>query len=85
VGIITRIGRAPGVRRLVRKPNAPGVVQENPDDEDREPMWCANCRREVLFELTRCPHCGGDPVTGTELTRRAGDLPAPPGASPTAW
>jgi predicted RNA-binding Zn-ribbon protein involved in translation (DUF1610 family) len=85
VGIITQIGRAPGVRRLVRKPAAPAEVRESPDDEDRDPRWCASCRREVLFEMTRCPQCGGEPVTGTELARRDGSLPPPPGAGPTSW
>jgi hypothetical protein len=85
MGIITRIGRAPGVRRLVRKPNAPGEVRESPDDEERDPRWCADCRREVLFDMPRCRHCGGEPVTGTELARRSGDLPAPPGTGPADW
>ena len=31
MGIITRIGNAPGVRRLVRRQQMPGEVRENPD------------------------------------------------------
>jgi hypothetical protein len=85
MGIITRIGSAPGVRRLVRKLEAPAVIRENPDDEDRDPLWCANCGREVLFAQASCRHCGGTAVTANELARRAGDLPPKPGAGPTAW
>jgi hypothetical protein len=85
VGIITRIGRAPGVRRFVRRADAPGEVRESPDDEDWTPMWCSGCGREVLFDLPRCPHCGGEPLSSTELARRAGDLPSPPGRGPTDW
>jgi hypothetical protein len=85
MGIITRIGRAPGVRRLVRKPNAPGEVRESPDDEEWDPRWCAGCGREVLFDAPRCPHCGGEPLSATELARRAGDLPPPAGSGPTSW
>lgn len=85
MGIITRLGRAPGVRRLVKKHEAPGVVREDPDEEDRDPRWCAECGREVLFEATRCRHCGGEAVTANELARRSGDLPSPPGRGPTDW
>lgn len=85
VGIITRIGRAPGVRRLVKKLDSPAVTREDPHDGDWDPLWCASCGREVLFEAPRCPHCGGPAVTGNELARRRGDLPASPGSGPTAW
>lgn len=85
MGIITRIGRAPGVRRLVKKPESPGVVREDPDEEDREPLWCAGCRREVLFGVARCRDCGGEPVTASELARRSGNLPPPPGRGPADW
>jgi hypothetical protein len=85
VGIITRIGRAPGVRRFVKKPDSPGVSRENPDDEDWDPLWCADCRREVLFGAARCPHCDGDAVTANELARRSGDRPTPPGTGPAEW
>ncbi|HEX4428928.1 MAG TPA: hypothetical protein VHZ96_06645 [Frankiaceae bacterium] len=85
MGIITRIGRAPGVRRLVKKHDSPGVIRENPDEEDREPLWCTDCGREVLFEEPRCRHCGGAAVTANELAHRAGDLPPRPGSGPTDW
>jgi hypothetical protein len=84
MGIITRIGRAPGVRRLVKKHEQPGVIREDPDEEDRDPLWCANCGREVLFDQPQCRHCGGQAVTSDELARRSGDLP-PHGGSPTDW
>jgi len=84
VGIITRIGNAPGVRRLVRRQQTPGEVRESPDDDDRVPMWCADCRREVLFESPRCPDCGGAAVTAEELARRTGGVPRT-GISPTDW
>jgi hypothetical protein len=85
VGIITRIGSAPGLRRLVRKPNAPAVAREDPDEEPRDPRWCADCRREVLFEMDRCRHCGGEAVTANELARRAGNLPRSPGTGAADW
>jgi hypothetical protein len=85
VGIITRIGQAPGVRRLVRKRLGDGVVTESPDPEDRDPRWCATCGREVLLGLTRCLHCGGPPVTAAELARRSGDSPPPAGRGPSSW
>jgi len=85
VGLITRIGRAPGVRRLVRKREGDGVVIESPDPEDRDPRWCADCGREVLLGLARCLHCSGVPLTAAELARRRGDLPPPPGRGPTSW
>jgi predicted RNA-binding Zn-ribbon protein involved in translation (DUF1610 family) len=85
MGIITRIGRAPGVRRLVKKPNSPAESRENPDEEEWDPLWCAQCRREVLFGARRCPHCGGEAITANELARRRGDLPSPPGSGPTDW
>lgn len=85
MSIITRLGNAPGVRRLVKKHDSPGVIRENPDEEDREPLWCANCGREVLFEQPRCRHCGGTAVTADELSRRAGDLPPKSGKGPTDW
>jgi hypothetical protein len=84
VGIITRIGRAPGIRRLVRKHERDGVVTESPDPEDRDPRWCAACGREVLLGVARCLHCGGAPQTAAELARRHGDLP-PPGRGPASW
>jgi hypothetical protein len=85
MGIITRIGGAPGARRLVRRAPRPGEVRENGDDDENEPMWCSGCRREVMFELTTCPECGGVPMTVLELSRHDGDLPAAGAASPTAW
>jgi hypothetical protein len=85
VGIITRIGRAPGVRRLVRKQESPALTREDPDREDREPLWCADCGREVLFEAPRCRHCGGPAVTSSELARRSGNLPPRPGSGPADW
>ena len=85
VGIITRIGSAPGVRRLVRKSPAPGEVRESPDDEDVTPMWCADCRREILFGQPRCPDCGGAALSAEALARRTGGLPPSTGAGPTSW
>ena len=85
VGIITRIGRAPGVRRLVKKHDSPAVTWEDPDREDRDPLWCASCGREVLFDAPSCRHCGGAAVTSDELARRSGDLPPRPGSGPTDW
>ena len=85
VGLIIRIGRAPGVRRLVRKRDGAGVVSESPDPEDRDPRWCADCGREVLLGIDTCLHCGGSPLTGAEQARRRGDLPPPPGRGPTSW
>jgi predicted RNA-binding Zn-ribbon protein involved in translation (DUF1610 family) len=85
VGLITRIGRAPGVRRLVRRREGDGVVIESPDPEDSDPRWCAACGREVLLGLARCPQCGGAALTATELARRSGDLPSPPGRGPSSW
>jgi len=85
VGLITRIGRAPGVRRLVRRREGDGVVTESPDPEDRDPRWCAVCEREVLLGLARCLHCGGTPLTAAELARRRGDLPPSPGRGPSSW
>ncbi len=85
VGLITRIGRAPGVRRLVRKREGDGVVAESPDPEERDPRWCAACGREVLLGVARCLHCGGAPLTGAELARRSGDAPPSPGHGPASW
>ncbi len=85
MGIITRMGRAPGIRRLVKKHDSPGVIREDPDLEDRDPLWCADCRREVLFDELRCRQCGGLAVTAGELARRAGDLPRHPGRGPSDW
>jgi hypothetical protein len=85
VGLITRIGRAPGVRRLVRRHAGDDVVVESPDPEERDPRWCSLCGREILLGLTRCLHCGGAPSTAAELARRNGDLPSPPGRGPTSW
>jgi hypothetical protein len=85
VGLITRIGQAPGVRRLVRKKDGDGVVTESPDPEDRDPRWCADCGREVLLGLATCLHCGGPPLTTAELSRRRGDRPSPPGRGPASW
>jgi hypothetical protein len=85
MGIITRLGGAPGIRRLVKRQNAPAVIRENPDDEDWDPQWCADCRREVLFSEPRCRHCGGQAVTTLELARRSGDLPTRPGSGPADW
>lgn len=84
MGVITRIGNAPGVRRLVRRRPAQGEVIESPDDIDREPLWCVDCRREILFELTRCPDCGGAAVTAQELGRRTGGMPGT-GPGPADW
>jgi hypothetical protein len=84
VGVITRIGNAPGVRRLVRRRPVPGEVRESPDGDEREPLWCLDCRREILFDLTRCPDCVGSAVTNQELARRTGGLQNP-GSGPTAW
>jgi hypothetical protein len=84
VGIITRIGNAPGVRRLVKRQQQPGEVRENPDPDDREPVWCADCRREILFDLAQCPDCGGPAVSAEELARRTGGLPRT-GIGPTDW
>jgi hypothetical protein len=85
VSLITRIGRAPGVRRLVRRHQGDGIVSESPDPEDRDPLWCAACGREVLLGLDRCLDCGGEPRTATELARRRGDLPPSPGRGPASW
>ena len=85
MGIIARMGTAPGVRRLIKKHDSPAAVRENPDEEDRDPLWCASCRREVLFEEPRCRHCGAVAVTANELARRSGDLPRQPGSRPTDW
>jgi hypothetical protein len=85
VGLITRIGSAPGVRRLVRRREGDGVVAESPDPEERDPRWCASCGREVLLGVSRCLHCGGEPRTAAELARRRGDLPSPPGRGPSSW
>jgi predicted RNA-binding Zn-ribbon protein involved in translation (DUF1610 family) len=85
MSLISRIGSSPGVRRLVRRPDAPGEIRESPDAEDRDPLWCAGCGREVLFDGADCPHCGGLAVTRIELARRAGNLPAPPERSPSSW
>jgi len=85
MGLITRIGQAPGVRRLVRKRDGNGVVTESPDPEDRDPRWCEACGREVLLGLARCLHCGGAPRTAAELAQQRGDLPPPPGRSPASW
>lgn len=85
MGIITRIGAAPGVRRLVQRLPAPGEVTESPDDEDRTPLWCADCRREILFGLSQCADCGGEAVTTEELSRRANGRPPSAGAGPTTW
>jgi hypothetical protein len=85
VGLITRIGQAPGVRRLVRRREGDGVVTESPDPEERDPRWCADCGREVLLGLAQCLHCGGAPQTAVDLARRRGDLPPPPGRGPASW
>ena len=46
MGLITRIGRAPGVRRLVRKRVGDGVVAESPDPEDLDlPMTAVELAR----------------------------------------
>jgi hypothetical protein len=84
VGVITRIGNAPGLRRLVRRRPAPGQVLESPDDDDREPLWCLDCRREILFDLAACPDCGGSAVTTEELARRTG-AHRWSGPGPTDW
>lgn len=85
MSIISRIGSSPGVRRLVRRLEVPGEVRESPDGEDRDPLWCAGCGREVLFDGSECRHCGGQPVSLTELARRDGNLPSPPGRGPGSW
>jgi hypothetical protein len=85
MSIISRIGSSPGVRRLARRPEAPGEVRESPDNEDRDPLWCAGCRREVLFDGLQCRHCGGQPMSLTELARQSGDLPTSPGRGPGSW
>jgi hypothetical protein len=84
MGLITRIGQAPGVRRLVRRREGDGVVTESPDPEDRDPRWCGTCGREVLLGLARCLHCGGQPTTAADLAQRHGDRP-PPGRGPASW
>ncbi len=76
VGILMRIGSAPGVRRLVRRSEQAAEVRENGDDGEAEPTWCSDCWREVLFGLRRCPDCGGTPVTALELAHRRGDVSA---------
>ncbi|MEO7982014.1 MAG: hypothetical protein ABI807_14125 [Sporichthyaceae bacterium] len=85
MGLITRIGRAPGVRRLVRKRVGDGVVAESPDPEDLDPRWCGDCEREVLLGFATCLACGGEPLTAVEPARRSGDAPPPPGHGPTSW
>jgi hypothetical protein len=84
VGVITRIGNAPGVRKLVRRHPRPAQVRESPDDDDYTPLWCGQCRRELLFEVPQCPDCGGPAVTAEELARRTGGLPRT-GISPSDW
>lgn len=81
VGMITRLGNAPGVRRLVRRREIPGEVRENSDEDVAEPTWCADCRRELLFNISRCPDCGGMARTAQEMARQKGDLPV---AGPSA-
>ena len=85
VGVITRIGNTPGVRRLVRRSPTPAEVRESPDDDDLTPAWCADCRREVLFGSARCPDCGGVALSAEELARRTGGLPPSNGVGPGAW
>lgn len=85
MGIITRLGRTPGLRRLVERHESPEVVREDPDEAERDPRWCAGCGREVLFQATRCRHCGGEALTANELARRSGLLPPPAGSGPTDW
>lgn len=85
MGIITRIGNAPGVRRMVRRKEQPGEIRENSDDDEFEPKWCADCHREVLFEMMKCPDCGGVPVSAVELVRLMGDFPRAADASPVSW
>jgi len=85
VGLITRIGAAPGVRRLVRKRVGDGVIAESPDPEDRDPRWCGGCGREVLLGAAECLHCGAPALTATELARRRGEGPRPPGRGPSDW
>ncbi len=80
-----RIAGAPGVRRLARRSERPGEARENASDGDAEPHWCADCRREVLFDLSQCPDCGGTPVTALELGRLNGEGPRGASASPTGW
>lgn len=63
MSLITRIGRAPGVCRLVHKREGDGVVTESPDPEYRDPRWCADCGREVLLGLATCLRCGGPLLT----------------------
>jgi hypothetical protein len=84
VGVITRIGNAPGLRRLVRRQPRPPDVRESPDGDDRVPMWCADCRRELIFDVPRCPDCGGPAVSAAELARRTGGLPRT-GMGPADW
>jgi hypothetical protein len=84
MGVITRLGKAPGVRRLIRRMPTPAEVSESPDDEDRMPLWCADCRRELLFDVPRCPDCGGTAVSTEELARRTGGLPRS-GIGPSDW
>ncbi len=85
MGIITRMGSAPGIRRLVRKHESPAVTRENPDEHDGDPLWCASCGREVLFAEPRCRQCGGVAVTADELAFRSGDRPRHPGDGPADW
>lgn len=85
MGVVVRIARAPGIRRLVKKHDSPGESRESPDERDGEPLWCASCRREVLFGAASCPQCGGEALTAHQLARRSGDLPSRPDSGPTAW
>ena len=68
----------------MRRRPVQGEVRESPDDDQREPLWCLDCRREILFDLTRCPDCGGSVVSTEELARRTGALKRP-GPAPTDW
>jgi hypothetical protein len=79
-----RLGAAPGLRHLRRKLPAPGEVRESPDPDDRTPLWCADCWREILFDLPHCPDCGGRSVTGDELARIKRQGPSA-GSGPTSW
>ena len=82
--VITRIARAPGVRRLVRKHDEPATAERlTPDDEDDEPTWCLDCGREALFAESTCATCGGEVLSIDELSRRRRTAPPPPGSGPT--
>jgi hypothetical protein len=50
-------------------PPAAAKRQDEDDDEDPRP-FCPGCGRRVLWEVTRCPHCGEELEAETDLRRR---------------